>query len=112
MKVNCEHCQSELELADDVVAVECGCGKWYKRCGSVTAWMALENAGKKKQTKIPEESKLTDKRYLEVVVQMLDNAERITTGTWEGIEGHKIIQLTDELAKEVAERLREIAKEL
>lgn len=48
MKVNCEHCHAELELEDDVLAMKCDCGKWHKRDGSLSAHMALENAGKKR----------------------------------------------------------------
>jgi len=50
--------------------------------------------------------------WLNTVADGLDKAERISTGTDYGVEGNKIIKLSDELAKEISERLRRIANEI
>jgi hypothetical protein len=47
VKVKCEKCGEELNIKDNEIAVKCDCGEWYKRHGSVTAYMALYQAGKK-----------------------------------------------------------------
>ena len=59
---------------------------------------------------------LNNAEYLNTFAGALDKAERVSVGGWENavetIEGHKIIKMSDELAKEVTERLRRIANEI
>lgn len=55
---------------------------------------------------------LTNSEHLNIIANGLDKAERITTRTQEGTEGHKVIEMSDELAKYIADKLRRIANDL
>ena len=55
--------------------------------------------------------KQEDRRWLLAVALSLERADRVVLGLRPHIEGNVVVQLSDELAKDVTERLRRIANE-